>query len=80
MSVRHVKALVHRGTVPIISGYSDLYKRKIDAPEDIKISPIYGFAGLINIVDDWLYLRIQYNGEKLLRMKSDKTQEEIIGT
>jgi LysM repeat protein len=63
----------------IYYGYSDLYKRKLDTPEDIKITPIYGFAGLINIVDDWIYLRIQYNGEKLLRMKTDKTQQEIIG-
>ncbi len=62
----------------IYYGYSDLYKTPLDSPDQIKLTPVYGFAGLINIVGDWLYFRIQYNGEKLYRMKVDGTQGEIV--
>ncbi|MDZ5471516.1 DUF5050 domain-containing protein [Bacillus sp. 31A1R] len=62
----------------IYYGYSDLYKTPTDSPEQIKLTPPLGFAGLINIVGDWLYFRIQYNGEKLYRMKVDGTAGEIV--
>ncbi|WP_167578068.1 DUF5050 domain-containing protein [Ammoniphilus sp. YIM 78166] len=63
----------------IYYGYSDLYKTRLDSPEQIKLTPVYGFAGLINVVGEWLFFRVQYNGEKLLRMKTDGTQAEIVG-
>ncbi|MDC3418364.1 DUF5050 domain-containing protein [Aquibacillus salsiterrae] len=62
----------------IYYGYSDLYKTPTDSPEQIKLTPVYGYGGLINIVGDWLYFRINYNGEKLYRMRVDGTAGEFV--
>lgn len=63
----------------IYYGYSKLYKRRTDAPENIELPTVpFGFSGLINIANGWIYFRIQYNGEKLYRMRTDGTQGEIV--
>lgn len=62
----------------IYYGYSELFKTPTDSPEQINLTPNFGFAGLINVVGDWLFFRITYNGEKLYRMKVDGTGGEIV--
>lgn len=62
----------------IYYGLGDLYKTPTDSPEQFKLTPNLGFGGLINVVGDWLFFRIQYNGEKLYRMKVDGTAGEIV--
>lgn len=63
----------------IYYGYSKLYKRRTDAPDTIELPTIpFGFSGLLNIVDDWIYFRVLYNGSKLYRMRTDGTQGEIV--
>lgn len=63
----------------IFYGYSDLYKFKPGTPPtDVKMTPIYTFNGGINVIGDWLYCRVFFNGPKLYRSKTDGTQGEII--